>query len=71
MLLKQEKVDKDEYIKQLEKFNCLTDDDTITSVQRIFELEFFSQNNQKNMEKTNSHVQDEKTFIFNDSIRKV
>ena len=30
LLLKQEKVDKDEYIKQLEESNCLTDDATIT-----------------------------------------
>lgn len=51
LLLKQEKVDKDEYIKQLEKFNCLTDDDTITSVQRIFELEFSHKTTKKNMEK--------------------
>ncbi|MCZ2970724.1 DUF3427 domain-containing protein, partial [Acinetobacter baumannii] len=49
----------------------LTDDDTITSVQRIFELEFFSQNNQKKYgEKPILTLQDEKTFIFNDSIRK-
>ena len=52
LLLKKEKVDKDEYVKQLEQSNCLTDDETITSVQRIFELEFFSQNSQKNMEKS-------------------
>jgi len=71
LLLKQEKVDKDEYIKQLEESNCLTDDETITSVQRIFELEFFSQNSQKKYgEKPILSLQDDKMYMFNDSIRK-
>lgn len=71
LLLKKEKVDKDEYVKQLELSNCLTDDETITSVQRIFELEFFSQNSQKKYgEKPILSLQNNKIYMFNDSIRK-
>ncbi|HDR7711716.1 TPA: DEAD/DEAH box helicase [Bacillus cereus] len=71
LLLKKEKVDKDEYVKQLEQSNCLTDDETITSVQRIFELEFFSQNSQKKYgEKPILSLQNNKIYMFNDSIRK-
>lgn len=70
LLLKQEKVDKDEYIKQLEESNCLTDDATITSVQRVFELSFFTQNNQKKYgEKPVLALQEDNKYMFNDLIR--
>ncbi len=70
LLLKQEKVDKDEYIKQLEESNCLTDDATITSVQRVFELSFFTQNNQKKYgEKPILALQEDNKYMFNDLIR--
>ena len=70
LIIKARKVDKDEYIKQLEESNCLTDDATITSVQRVFELSFFTQNNQKKYgEKPILALQEDNKYMFNDLIR--
>lgn len=70
LLLQQEKVSQDEYINCLMESNCLTDDETVASVQRIFDLSFFGQNGQKKYgEKTIVTLQEDKTYMFNDLIR--
>ena len=49
----------------LKESNCLIDDATITSVQRIFDLSFFTQNNQKKYgEKPILTLQEDKIFMF-------
>ncbi|MFJ5718194.1 DUF3427 domain-containing protein, partial [Neobacillus sp. NPDC093127] len=69
LILQQGKVEYDEYLKQLSLFNLQTDQDTVTSVLRIFSLEFFNQNTKEKYGKEpivtlgeNGH------FLFNDQV---
>ncbi|MDQ0300619.1 superfamily II DNA or RNA helicase/HKD family nuclease [Salibacterium salarium] len=47
MLLQQEKVSREHFIHSLRNKGCRTDDATIASVENIFDLSFFTQNNKK------------------------
>ncbi|MGG0238057.1 DUF3427 domain-containing protein [Bacillus rhizoplanae] len=70
LLLHQEKVNHDEYLNYLMESNCQTDDATIASVQRIFDLSFFMQNGKKKYgEKPIVTYSERKDYMFNDSIR--
>ncbi|HEK9099876.1 DEAD/DEAH box helicase [Bacillus pfraonensis] len=70
LLLRQEKVNHDEYLNYLIESNCQTDDATIASVQRIFDLSFFTQNSKKKYgEKPIVTYSEHKDYMFNDSIR--
>ncbi|MFJ8527494.1 DUF3427 domain-containing protein [Bacillus sp. NPDC094106] len=70
LLLRQEKVNHDQYLNCLMESNCQTDDATIASVQRIFDLSFFMQNGKKKYgEKPIVTCSERKDYMFNDSIR--
>ncbi|MEI4831387.1 DEAD/DEAH box helicase [Bacillus sp. FJAT-53711] len=70
LLLRQEKVNHDQYLNYLMESNCQTDDATIASVQRIFDLSFFMQNGKKKYgEKPIVTCSERKDYMFNDSIR--
>lgn len=70
MLLRQEKVEYDEYRKRLAESNCRMDDATIVSVQRVFDLSFFTENTRKKYgEKPIIIIDEDKHYRFNDSIR--
>ncbi len=70
LLLRQEKVEYDEYRKRLAEFNCRMDDATIVSVQRVFDLSFFTENTRKKYgDKPIIIIDEDKHYRFNDSIR--
>jgi superfamily II DNA or RNA helicase len=70
LLLQQEKVNYQDYINRLEESNCLTNDAVLNSVQRIFDLAFFTQNNiEKYGGKPIITLQENKTFVFNEWIQ--
>ena len=69
MLLEKSRVSKRQYIEQLLKHNCVTDSATIRSVERIFSLDFFTQNNQKKYGfKPIIHKNDEDIYELNAEI---
>ncbi|WP_416825200.1 DUF3427 domain-containing protein [Ectobacillus polymachus] len=70
LLLRQNQVECDEYLKNLAESNCPTDEATIASVHRIFDLSFFLQNNKKNYgEDPIITLQNNKIYRFNDLLR--
>ncbi|HLQ97677.1 MAG TPA: DUF3427 domain-containing protein, partial [Candidatus Dormibacteraeota bacterium] len=70
LLLDQEKVTYDQYTDQLTAANCQVTDSVISSVQQIFRLSFFNQNDRRKYgEKTIITLNDNNTFAFNSSIR--
>lgn len=70
LLLRQEKVEYDEYRKRLAESNCRMDDATIVSVQRVFDLSFFTENTRKKYgDKPIIIIDEDKHYRFNDSIR--
>lgn len=50
LLLNNKSVSYDDYIKTLDEENCYYDEATLKSVQRVFNLSFFTKSDQKNME---------------------
>ncbi|MEK4950266.1 DEAD/DEAH box helicase [Bacillus sp. FSL W8-1127] len=69
LLLRQEKVEYDEYRKRLAESNCRMDDATIISVQRVFDLSFFTENTRKKYGDKPIIIDEDKHYRFNDSIR--
>lgn len=70
LLLAQEQVEYDQYLNHLTEANCRVDEVTIASVQRIFDLSFFTQNSKKKYgEKPILHLHEDQYYSFNDSIR--
>ncbi|HZG70478.1 MAG TPA: DEAD/DEAH box helicase [Chondromyces sp.] len=66
LLLRQEQVGYDEYLSWLRKANCRVDKGTITSVQRIFDLSFFTKEERKNYgERPLVTLRGERYFEFN------
>ncbi|TYR78631.1 DEAD/DEAH box helicase [Priestia megaterium] len=69
LLLTNGKVQYNEYIQHLTHSNCLVTNEIIASVQRIFDLSFFTQNNQKKYGEMPIITLNEKNeFTFNDLI---
>lgn len=70
LLLKQEKVEYDEYLNLLKTFNCQVDDATMASVQSILDLSFFTQTYKiKYGEKAIIILNEDNSFMFNEEIR--
>jgi superfamily II DNA or RNA helicase/HKD family nuclease len=71
LLLNEDKVQLDEYLKCLTVSECYVDKATITSVQNVFDLSFFTQSFQKKYgENPIITMHEDKYFMFNESIRK-
>ena len=71
LLLHQEQVEYEEYLNYLIEANCRVDDEIIASVQRIFDLSFFTQNTKKKYgEMSIIHLHENRYFKFNDSLLK-
>lgn len=70
LLLEQDKVTHDEYADRLHAINCQVNDSVMTSVQQIFSLSFFNQNDRRRYgEKAIITLNEDNTFAFNSSIR--
>lgn len=70
IVLRQEKVSYHEYVHHLKEANNQTDEAVIASVQRIFDLSFFTQANKKKYgEQPIISLDGERNFTLNDSIR--
>jgi superfamily II DNA or RNA helicase/HKD family nuclease len=70
LLLDSEKVNYVQFINQLIISNCSTDEDTLSSVMKIFKLEFFTQNNKlKYGNKPIILLDDNSVLSFNESIQ--
>jgi superfamily II DNA or RNA helicase/HKD family nuclease len=70
LLLKYKEVNYADYLDQLVNANCSSDEATIASVQRIFDLSFFTQLNKKKYgEQPIITFKEDNTITFNDSIR--
>jgi len=70
LLLKQETVKYDDFIDNLIHFNCPVDEETISSVLRIFSLEFFTQSyKEKYGNQPIIMLVDDGTFTFNNLVR--
>lgn len=69
MLLESEVVASDRYLNELEKNGCVTDEATILSVQRIFDLTFFTKNNQKKYGEQSIILKQGNTYVFNKDIQ--
>ncbi|MBD7908518.1 DUF3427 domain-containing protein [Sporosarcina gallistercoris] len=70
LLLYEGFVSKTEYSELLSKVNCVIDKETLTSVNRVFDLSFFTQNNKKKYgEKEIIELDQNERYFFNDSIR--
>ena len=70
LLLAKGKVHLDDYLKELESAGCHVDSDTIKSVQRIYDLSFFTQTAQKKYGDTAIiTLDDRQIFTFNEKIQ--
>lgn len=70
LLLQQETVKFDDYIKHLIDSNCLVDDKTLSSVLRVFSLEFFTQSYKEKYGNQPIILNVDGTFTFNDVVRR-
>ncbi|MCD4837558.1 DEAD/DEAH box helicase [Neobacillus sedimentimangrovi] len=68
LLLQQETVKFDDYIKHLIDSNCLVDDKTLSSVLRVFSLEFFTQSYKEKYGNQPIILNVDGTFKFNDVV---
>ncbi|AWC27754.1 DUF3427 domain-containing protein [Bacillus cytotoxicus] len=69
LLLHQDKVNHDEYLRYLIESNCQIDEDTLASVQRIFDLSFFVGNDKKKYgDKPIVVCSQNKDYMFNNLI---
>ncbi|KAB7707091.1 DUF3427 domain-containing protein [Bacillus aerolatus] len=70
LLLHKGEVTYDDYVRCLAESNCRADKDTIVSVQRIFDLSFFTQSMKKKYgEQPIIALKEEKNFVFSDLIK--
>ncbi|NEX77923.1 DEAD/DEAH box helicase [Bacillus thermocopriae] len=70
LLLQQETVKFDDYIKHLIDSNCLVDDKTLSSVLRVFSLEFFTQSYKEKYGNQPIILNVDGIFTFNDVVRR-
>ncbi|OLN21194.1 hypothetical protein BTO30_16320 [Domibacillus antri] len=70
LLLRKQAVNYDEYLQHLCESNCLTNDETIASVKRIFDLSFFTQIDKKKYgDQPIIILNAENDFVFNETIQ--
>ena len=69
MLLRQDEVSHDEYLEALIENGCRTDEGTLQSVYRIFDLSFFTQSNKKKYGEKPIIGYENGQYLFNVSIR--
>ncbi|RBW69695.1 DUF3427 domain-containing protein [Bacillus taeanensis] len=69
LLLREERVEYQKYFNELKKENCLIDDEIITSVERIFSLEFFTQQDKTKYGNEPIILRKDNYFTFTEKIR--